>query len=74
MEVQVSSGPSMSMMQFGTAIDFPAMRSKLLVGWLVGFFVGNLVGADVGAAVGLATGIEVKVGAGVAEMREKRNG
>ena len=57
-EVQVSSGPSMSMLQFGAAIDFPAMPSKILVGWLVGFLVGDLVGVDVG----------LEVGAGVATM------
>jgi len=54
-EVQVSSGPSMSMLQFGAAIDFPMMPSKLLVGWFVGFLVGDLVGVDVGLeVVGLA--------------------
>ena len=50
-EVQVSSSPSISMLQFGAAIDFPAMPSKLLVGWFVGFLVGNLVGVDVGTGV-----------------------
>lgn len=50
----------MSMLQFGAAIDFPAMPSKLLVGWLVGL---KVVGVTV---VGLAVGFEV--GAGVAAM------
>jgi len=58
-EVQVSSGPSMSMLQFGAAIDFPAMPSKELVGWLVGFLVDDSDGVDVGASVGLAVGLLV---------------
>ena len=31
-EVQVTTSPSMSMVQFGAAIDFPAMPSIVLVG------------------------------------------
>jgi len=58
-EVQVSSGPSMSMLQFGAAIVFPAMPSKELVGWLVGFLVGDSDGVDVGASVGFAVGLLV---------------
>ena len=47
-EVQVSFGPSMSTVQFGAAINFPAMPSKLFTGCLVVFLVGNLVGVDGG--------------------------
>jgi hypothetical protein len=62
-EVQVSSGPSISMVQFGTAIVFPAMPSKELAGWLVGSLVGDSDGVDVGASVGLTVGLEVVGGA-----------
>ena len=70
-------GPSMAMLQFGAAINFPEMPSKLLVGWLVGFLVGDFVAVDVGLevvgiAIGLAVGLEVVglavVGAGIVTM------